>query len=130
MSKDIEPTLWAIQEKALKPSASECSPEEQAAIEEYEKLYQMMEQGKVDDPPMALAQTVTKKVAKHNRRQRASKLFTASLFLILVTGLFLGLFWLLPQSVLFSQISQLIPSPLILLSLTMVCLINYLYRNK
>lgn len=129
MSKDIEPTLWAIQEKALRHSASEHSPEEQKAIKEYEELYQMLEQGKVDDPPIALAQTITKKVAKHNRRQRVGKLFTGSLFLLLVFGLTMGLLWLLPQSPLFSQISSSLQMPLILVAVVVFGLLGYALKK-
>ena len=129
MSKDIEPTLWAIQEKALKHSASERSPEEQAAIEEYEKLYQMLEQGKVDDPPMALAQTISCKLVKRTRRQRVGKLFTAGLFLILMSGLMMGLYWLLPQSSKFIQISQSVQMPLILVTAVVFGLLGYVLKK-
>ncbi|MBD3667751.1 MAG: hypothetical protein HUJ16_07320 [Kangiella sp.] len=129
MSKDIEPTLWAIQEKALKSSTSSQSPEEQKAIKEYEELYQMLEQGKVDDPPMALAQTISNKLVKRTRRQRAAKLFTASLFLLLVSGLLMGLLWLLPQSPVFSQISDSLQIPLILITVTVFGLVVYALKK-
>lgn len=129
MSKDIEPTLWAIQEKALKHSASKHSPEEQKAIKEYEELYQMMEQGKVDGPPVTLAQTISSKLEKRTRRKRVGKLLTAGLFLILMSGLMMGLFWLLPQSSQFIQISQSVQMPLILVTAVVFGLLGYVLKK-
>ncbi len=130
MSNEIDPTLWAIQEKALKPSASSQSPEEQTAINEYQELYQLLQQLPEDQPPSMLAQTVSSTVAKRHRKQYASKLFTAGLCLLLIIGLVTGLILLIPQSLLCSQISKLIPLPMLSVAIVVVIAINMLIRRN
>lgn len=129
MNNDIDKKLWRIQEKALKSSASSQSTEELATIEEYQELYQILEQLPDDEPPSVLAQIVTSKIVKRHRKQYASKLFTTGLCLLLVLGLLTGLVLLLPQSTLLAQVSQLIPLPMVTFALVLVIAINLIRRN-
>lgn len=129
MSNEIEPTLWAIQQKALKPSASSQSPEEQAAINEYQELYQLLEQLPEDQPPSMLAQTVTSTIVKRHRKQFASKVLIVGLCLFLIVGLVMGLIILLPQSALFSQISGSLQIPLIFATAGVFGLLGYVLKN-
>lgn len=130
MSNEIDPTLWAIQEKALKPSASSQSPEEQAAINEYQELYQLLEQLPEDQPPSILAQSVTSTITKRHRKQFASKILMVGLCLFLIVGLIMGLILLLPQSELLTQVSQVIPLPMVTLALVFVVAINMIIRRN
>lgn len=130
MSNEIEPTLWAIQEKALKSSASSQSPEEQAAINEYQELYQLLEQLPEDQPPSMLAQTVTSTIVKRHRKQYAGKVLIVGLCLFLIVGLVMGVILLIPQSLLFSQISKLIPLPMLSVAIVVVIAINMLIRRN
>lgn len=130
MSNEIEPTLWAIQQKALKPSASSQSPEEQAAINEYQELYQLLEQLPADEPSAILAQSVTTTIIKRHRKQFASKVLIVGLCLFLIVGLVMGLILLLPQSVLLTQVSQVIPLPMVTLALVFVVAINIIIRRN
>lgn len=129
MSNEIEPTLWAIQEKALKPSASSQSPEEQAAINEYQELYQLLEQLPEDQPPSILAQSVTSTITKRHRKQFASKVLIVGLCLLLVIGLVAGLLLLLPQSALFSQFSDSLQIPLIFATAGVFGLLGYVLKK-
>lgn len=129
MSNEIEPNLWAIQEKALKSSTSSQSAEEQAAIKEYQELYQMLEQLPEDEPPSVLAQTVSGTIAKRHRKERAGKVLTAGLCLLLIIGLVSGLVLLLPQSALFSQISGSLQMPLIVVAAGVFGIIGFVLKK-
>ncbi|HEY9030482.1 MAG TPA: hypothetical protein VIM93_03915 [Kangiella sp.] len=129
MSNEIDNKLWRIQEQALKSSATNLSLEEQAEIKEYQELYQTLELFPAEEPPSVLAQTVSRKIAMRHRKQYTGKLFTAGLCLLLIMGLFLCLVFLLPQSVLLTEVSQLIPLPMITFALALVILVNLIRRN-
>lgn len=130
MSNDIDKNVWRIQEKALKPLAPSQSTEEQAAIKEYQELYQLLEHIPAYEPPSVLAQAVSRKIAMRNRKQRTGKALTAGLCLLLVLGLMIGLVLLLPQSTVLAQISESIPLPLLIFSFLGICTTCFYKGNR
>lgn len=129
MSQNIDQKEWLIQERAMDKPVLDNSAETRDELEGYRKVYQLLDDAPMSQPPSLLAEGIVKTVTKRKRKQRVIRIImSALLFAMAIAGVF-GLTVLLPQSALLTEVSQAAPWGLIICALIVTGLVGLSIRK-